>query len=151
MFFAPSQIQVRIIENQGEAELARSRKAAEQTIVTAQADNQKRILQADADLARARRQAEQTVLTAEAESKQKVLAGRGEGAQRLQNLTWDEARRGRAIVGTAEMVADNLESLREQLGLAGILAELNTGGLIPHERVMRSMQLLCDKVQPQLH
>jgi uncharacterized membrane protein YqiK len=79
-----SQIQVRIIENQGEAELARSRKQAEQTIVTAQADNQKRILQADADLARARRQAEQTVLTAEAESRQKVLAGRGEGAQRLQ-------------------------------------------------------------------
>jgi uncharacterized membrane protein YqiK len=79
-----SQIQVRIIENQGEAELARSRKTAEQTIVTAQADNQKRILQADADLARAKRQAEQTVLLAEAESKQKVLAGRGEGAQRLQ-------------------------------------------------------------------
>src|SRR5436189_1984571 len=40
-----SQIQVKIIENQGEAELARSRKQAEQTIVTAQADNQKRILQ----------------------------------------------------------------------------------------------------------
>jgi hypothetical protein len=75
---------VRIIENQGEAELARSRKQAEQTIVTAQADNQKRILQADADLARSKRQAEQTVLLAEAESKQKVLAGRGEGAQRLQ-------------------------------------------------------------------
>ncbi|HEY1381576.1 MAG TPA: SPFH domain-containing protein [Gemmataceae bacterium] len=79
-----SQIQVRIIENQGEAELARSRKQAEQTIVTAQADNQKRILTADADLARSKRQAEQTVLLAEAEAKQKVLAGRGEGAQRLQ-------------------------------------------------------------------
>jgi hypothetical protein len=52
--------------------------------VTAQADNQKRILQADADLARSKRQAEQTVLLAEAESKQKTLAGRGEGAQRLQ-------------------------------------------------------------------
>lgn len=79
-----SQVQVRIIENQGEAELARSRKQAEQTIVTAQADNQKRILTADADLARAKRQAEQTVLLAEAESKQKILTGRGEGAQRLQ-------------------------------------------------------------------
>jgi alkanesulfonate monooxygenase SsuD/methylene tetrahydromethanopterin reductase-like flavin-dependent oxidoreductase (luciferase family) len=74
-----------------------------------------------------------------------------EGAQRLQSLSWDEVRRGRAIVGTAEMVADNLASLKDQLGLAGILAELNTGGLIPHERVMRSMQLLCEKVQPKLH
>ena len=52
--------------------------------MTAQADNQKRIIQADADLARSKRQAEQTVLLAEADSKQKVLAGRGEGAQRLQ-------------------------------------------------------------------
>ena len=74
-----------------------------------------------------------------------------EGAQRLQSLTWEEVQRGRAIVGTPEMVADNLASLRDQLGLAGILAELNTGGLIPHERVMRSMQLLCEKVQPRLH
>ena len=73
-----------------------------------------------------------------------------EGAQRLQSLTWEEVQRGRAIVGTPEMVADNLASLRDQLGLAGILAELNTGGLIPHERVMRSMQLLCEKVQPRL-
>jgi alkanesulfonate monooxygenase SsuD/methylene tetrahydromethanopterin reductase-like flavin-dependent oxidoreductase (luciferase family) len=74
-----------------------------------------------------------------------------EGAQRLQTITWEEARRGRAIIGTPEMVADNLAGLREQLGLAGILAELNTGGLIPHEKVMRSMQLLCEKVQPRLH
>ena len=74
-----------------------------------------------------------------------------EGAQRLQSLTWEEVQRGRAIVGTPEMVADNLASLKDELGLAGILAELNTGGLIPHERVMRSMQLLCEKVQPRLH
>ena len=74
-----------------------------------------------------------------------------EGAQRLQTLSWDEARRTRAIVGTPEMVADRLAGLRDQLGLAGILAELNTGGLIPHEKVMRSMQLLCENVQPCLH
>jgi alkanesulfonate monooxygenase SsuD/methylene tetrahydromethanopterin reductase-like flavin-dependent oxidoreductase (luciferase family) len=73
-----------------------------------------------------------------------------EGAQRLQSISWDEARRTRAIVGTPEMVADRLAGLREQLGLAGILAELNTGGLIPHKKVMRSMQLLCEKVQPRL-
>jgi uncharacterized membrane protein YqiK len=50
-----SQVQVRIAENQGEADLARARKAAEQRVVTAQA-----------------------------ESQQAVLIGRGEGAQRLQ-------------------------------------------------------------------
>ena len=60
------------------------RKQAEQTIVTAQADNQKRILQADADLTRAKRQAEQTVLTAEAEAKQRTLAGKGEASRVMQ-------------------------------------------------------------------
>src|SRR5207237_9175974 len=79
-----SLVQVQIAQNQAEAELARARKQAEQTIVTAQADNQKRILQAEADLVRSRKQAEQTVVTAEAESRQRVLAGRGEGSRIMQ-------------------------------------------------------------------
>lgn len=79
-----SLVQVRIVENQGEAELARARKQAEQVVVTAQADNQKRILQAEADLVRSRKQAEQTVVTAEAESRQRVLAGRGEASRTMQ-------------------------------------------------------------------
>ncbi|MBX7103027.1 MAG: hypothetical protein K1X57_03030 [Gemmataceae bacterium] len=79
-----SQVTIRINEIKGEADLARARKAAEQTVVTAQADNQIRVIQADADLARAKRQAEQTVMLAEADAKQKVLAGKGEGTKQLQ-------------------------------------------------------------------
>jgi multidrug efflux pump subunit AcrA (membrane-fusion protein) len=79
-----SHMQVQIIQNQAEAELARARKQAEQTIVTAQADNEKRILQAEADLVRARKQAEQTVVLAEADAKQKQLAGRGEASRIMQ-------------------------------------------------------------------
>jgi hypothetical protein len=74
-----TRVQVSIAESQGEAELARSRKIAEQTIV-----------QADAELARSRRQAEQTVVLAEADSRQKVLAGRGE-AQRVLQVGLSEA------------------------------------------------------------
>ena len=74
-----SRVQVQIVENHGEAELARARKQAEQTVVTA-----------EADLARARRQAEQTVLSAEAESKKNQLAGRGEG-QRVMQVGLSEA------------------------------------------------------------
>jgi uncharacterized membrane protein YqiK len=40
--------------------------------------------QGEADLARARKQAEQLVVTAQAESQQRVLAGRGEGSRTLQ-------------------------------------------------------------------
>ncbi len=79
-----SSVQIQIIQNQGEAELARARKQAEQLVVTAQAENQKRILQAEADLVRSRKQAEQTVVTAQAESQQRVLAGRGESSRLMQ-------------------------------------------------------------------
>jgi alkanesulfonate monooxygenase SsuD/methylene tetrahydromethanopterin reductase-like flavin-dependent oxidoreductase (luciferase family) len=78
-------------------------------------------------------------------------ARRIEGAQRLQTLTYDEVLQGRAIIGTPEAVADRLLTLQQQLGLAGILGELNYGGLVPHEQVMHSLQLICEKVQPQLH
>ncbi len=68
-----SQVQIRIAENQGDADLSRSRKQAEQAVVMA-----------EAELARSRRQAEQMVVTAQAESQQRVLAGRGESARVLQ-------------------------------------------------------------------
>ena len=56
----------------------------------------------------------------------------------------------RSSSGPQEMVVDRpAEALREELGLNGILAELNCGSLIPHARVMHCMQLLCDKVMPQ--
>lgn len=74
-----SRVQIQIAESQGEADLARARKQAEQTVVVA-----------EADLAKARRQAEQTVVTAEAESRQRVLAGRGE-AQRIMQVGLSEA------------------------------------------------------------
>jgi uncharacterized membrane protein YqiK len=68
-----SQVQIRIAENQGDADLARSRKQAEQTVVVA-----------EAELARSRRQAEQTVVTAQADSQSRILAGRGESTRALQ-------------------------------------------------------------------
>ncbi|HEY7311293.1 MAG TPA: SPFH domain-containing protein [Gemmataceae bacterium] len=74
-----SRVQIQIAESQGEADLARARKQAEQTVVMA-----------DAELARSRRAAEQTVVTAEAESQQRILAGRGE-AQRVMQVGLSEA------------------------------------------------------------
>jgi alkanesulfonate monooxygenase SsuD/methylene tetrahydromethanopterin reductase-like flavin-dependent oxidoreductase (luciferase family) len=52
------------------------------------------------------------------------------------------------IVGTPDRVIDRLEGLEEELGLDGILAELNPGSLIPHERVMTALRLLCLEVMP---
>ena len=74
--------------------------------------------------------------------------GRAERAAMLDTLTYDDAIRGKIIIGTPDMVADQLHGLQETLGLDGILAELNTGGRIPHDCVVRALQLLCQEVMP---
>src|SRR6266403_4315840 len=70
---------------------------------------------------------------------------------RLQTITYDEALRDKLIVGSPERVTDRLMGLQETLGLDGILCEMNCGTKIPHERVMKSLQLLCEKVKPNFH
>jgi alkanesulfonate monooxygenase SsuD/methylene tetrahydromethanopterin reductase-like flavin-dependent oxidoreductase (luciferase family) len=69
-------------------------------------------------------------------------------AHHLRNLTYAEALREKMVVGTAAGVVDRLTALREELGLNGILAELNPGGLIPQMRVMNALRLLCQQVMP---
>lgn len=73
---------------------------------------------------------------------------REERSQGLAALTWDAARREKVVVGTPEQVTERLMELREELGLSGILAELNCGGQIPHQQVMHSLNLLCNEVMP---
>ena len=70
---------------------------------------------------------------------------------RLQTITYDEALRDKLIVGSPERVTDRLMGLQETLGLDGILCEMNCGTKIPHERVMKSLELLCEKVKPNFH
>ncbi len=72
-------MQIQISESNGEADLARARKQAEQVVVVS-----------DGDLSRSRRQAEQTVVLAEADARQRELAGRGE-AQRIAHVGLSEA------------------------------------------------------------
>ena len=72
-------------------------------------------------------------------------AGRG---QALQTISYKDALRDKVIVGTPESVAERLEDLTRKLGLNGVLAEVNCGGLIPNEKVMHSLQLMCEEVVP---
>jgi alkanesulfonate monooxygenase SsuD/methylene tetrahydromethanopterin reductase-like flavin-dependent oxidoreductase (luciferase family) len=73
---------------------------------------------------------------------------REERSQALAALTFEAARRDKVIVGTPAQVTERLQELREELGLSGILAELNCGGQIADEGVMRSLELLCTEVMP---
>ena len=79
----------------------------------------------------------------------RAIEDRAARGRRLQTITYDEALRDKIIVGTPERVTDRLMGLKEELGLDGILAEMNCGTKIPHERVMKSLQLLCEQVKPQ--
>jgi alkanesulfonate monooxygenase SsuD/methylene tetrahydromethanopterin reductase-like flavin-dependent oxidoreductase (luciferase family) len=77
-----------------------------------------------------------------------AIEQRVELGHQLQTMSYDDALRQKMVVGTPAMVADRLEGLRDELGLDGILAELNSGGRIPHDRVLNSLRLLCDEVMP---
>ncbi|TMJ60296.1 MAG: LLM class flavin-dependent oxidoreductase [Alphaproteobacteria bacterium] len=61
-------------------------------------------------------------------------------AERLRNLTYADALRGNVIVGTPDSVSQRLRQLRDEIGFDGILAELNCGGLIPHDRVLNARE-----------
>ena len=67
---------------------------------------------------------------------------------RLQTITYDDALREKLIVGSPGRVTERLKELQEKLGLDGILCEMNCGTKIPHPNVMKSLQLLCEKVMP---
>ncbi len=69
-------------------------------------------------------------------------------AERLRTLTYADVLRGNVLVGTPQSVAQKLRQLQDEIGFDGILAELNCGGLIPHERVLNALRLLCQEVMP---
>jgi alkanesulfonate monooxygenase SsuD/methylene tetrahydromethanopterin reductase-like flavin-dependent oxidoreductase (luciferase family) len=71
-------------------------------------------------------------------------------ADRLASLGWDEIVRTRVAVGTAAGIAERLTQLREELGLDGVVAELDPGCQLPVDRVMRTLRVLTHEVMPAL-
>lgn len=70
--------------------------------------------------------------------------------EEVRSITYADVLRDKVVVGGPEHVADRLLQLQEQLGIDGILAELNFGAMIPSPMMMRSLQLLCEKVRPRV-
>ncbi len=81
-----------------------------------------------------------------------VQAGENRGARgdALMNVTYEETLAQKVIVGAPDEVAARINELKATLGIDGILAEMNCGGLIPHDRVMSSIKLMCERVGPQV-
>lgn len=72
-------------------------------------------------------------------------------AARLQAMSYEDALAGTVLVGSPEAVSDKLDGLQAQLGLDGVLMELNCGGKITHAQVKSALKLLCQKVMPRFH
>jgi alkanesulfonate monooxygenase SsuD/methylene tetrahydromethanopterin reductase-like flavin-dependent oxidoreductase (luciferase family) len=71
-------------------------------------------------------------------------------ADRMASLSYDDILARKVVFGTAPRVVDRLQELRDELGLDGIVAELNPGGRIPAELETRSLEILARDVVPAL-
>ena len=81
----------------------------------------------------------------------RAIEGRAERLKRIENLSYEEALNGQVLVGTPDKVTQRLRELQDELGIDGLLAEINCGGLVPHDRVMTALRLLCEEVRPRFH
>jgi alkanesulfonate monooxygenase SsuD/methylene tetrahydromethanopterin reductase-like flavin-dependent oxidoreductase (luciferase family) len=66
----------------------------------------------------------------------------------LEMLSYDRILETRVAFGTATSLVGRLRVLRDDLGLDGIIAELNPGGLLPMEQMRRTLHILAHEVIP---
>jgi hypothetical protein len=71
-----------------------------------------------------------------------------EQAERLSSLSYQQILSTKVAFGTAAALIDRFKALEEELGINGVVAELNAGGLIPLERARRTLQILTHEVMP---
>jgi alkanesulfonate monooxygenase SsuD/methylene tetrahydromethanopterin reductase-like flavin-dependent oxidoreductase (luciferase family) len=82
---------------------------------------------------------------------EKAAIERAKAAEALMHMTYAEALGTKLVSGTPAGVIAQLTAIRDELGLDGILAELNCGGAIRHQGVMTALRLLCQEVMPRFH
>lgn len=71
-----------------------------------------------------------------------------ERLHRVANTSYDELLKQRVLFGSPEAVVDRLQQYQEEIGVTGLVMEMNYGGRIPYERVVNSIRLMVDKVMP---
>ena len=69
-------------------------------------------------------------------------------AGRLASLSYEEILSKKVAFGTGPGLVDRLGQLQEQLGVNGIAAELNPGGLLATAQEMRTLEILTKQVMP---
>ena len=69
-------------------------------------------------------------------------------AEALAAMSYEQMLETKVAFGTGESLIDRFSQMKEELGLDGVVAELNAGGLIPEDRVARSLRVLTEQVMP---
>jgi alkanesulfonate monooxygenase SsuD/methylene tetrahydromethanopterin reductase-like flavin-dependent oxidoreductase (luciferase family) len=73
----------------------------------------------------------------------------GQEAETVAGMSYDDWFRDKVAFGTPEAVTEKLRGLAEELGLDQIMFEVNWTSSVPREVVMKTMQILTDKVIPE--
>jgi N-acyl-D-aspartate/D-glutamate deacylase len=69
--------------------------------------------------------------------------------QRLNTISYDEVLRHKVMHGTPEEIVERIQRYEEELGISGLVLEMNFGGQIPNELVLNSIRQLTEKVMPE--
>jgi hypothetical protein len=65
-------------------------------------------------------------------------------------MSYDEILAKRVAFGTASYLVERLGALRAELGLDGVIVELNPGGLLEMEPMLRTLRIVTHEVLPSL-
>jgi alkanesulfonate monooxygenase SsuD/methylene tetrahydromethanopterin reductase-like flavin-dependent oxidoreductase (luciferase family) len=73
-----------------------------------------------------------------------------ERLERIRNMSYERACELMAVFDTPEASVERLQQFREEFNMGRLICWFNPGGLVPHEKVMRSMELFAARVMPHL-
>jgi natural product biosynthesis luciferase-like monooxygenase protein len=78
-----------------------------------------------------------------------LLEGRiKEVLERVQRMTYEQICKVMAVFDTPDACVERLKGFQQEFGMGRVICWFNPGGMVPHQQVMRSMELFATKVMP---
>ena len=77
-----------------------------------------------------------------------ALQARAERSRILAEMTYAQVLASDVVYGTPEMVFETIKQLQDDLGISGLVMDVNCGGRMPSEQTIASMKLFCERVIP---
>ncbi len=78
-----------------------------------------------------------------------LLEGRiKEVLERVRHMTYEQMCQVMAVFDTPDACVERLKRFQQEFGMGRVICWFNPGGMVPHQQVMRSMELFAAKVMP---